>query len=374
MKLIIAILSGSLLLWAAVAVPSYAESSSAIKIGALLVLSGDLAAQNAAFRDGIDLATAQVNASGGINGHPVEVVYEDTRGNPKTANSAAKKLLSIDHVRAVILASVIEAKGAGYDLVKAKVPALTLWDASEDIQKIGNYVFSIGLWTPSTGETAGRFARQNLGALTAVVFGAEDEWSIGAGDYFSKVFEAGGGKVLKRFTFNPDELDYRAAPNTVKALKPDVIYSTITLAFVPFFKQLRALRMETPIITSDILNDYHLSSDPALFERVYQTQATVPDSAATKKMVADFKQHFGRSCDQVQYVALGYDALNLLAKALAIGGDDASKVRDAIASTKAYPGASGEITFDAQGSAAKIAAVFQIKSAKFVPLGADAHS
>ncbi len=219
------------------ALPVRAEPKPPIKIAALLVLSGDLAMQNSAFRDGIDLAAAQINSAGGIDGRRVEIVYEDTRANPKSANSAAKKVISVDGVRAALLASVIEAKGAGYDLNKANVPTITLWDASEDTQKVGKYVFSIGLWTPSTGEVAASFAVEALHARTAVLIDTEDEWSISISEFFTKHLEKSGGKVLRRFTFNPEEADFRAALGAVKALKPDVIYATVTLNFIPFFKQ-----------------------------------------------------------------------------------------------------------------------------------------
>ncbi len=47
-------------------------------------------------------------------------------------------------------------------------------------------------------------------------------------------------------------------------------------------------------------------------------------------MAADYQKHFGRECDQIQYVAWGYDAVNLLARALVIGGNNSEKVRDAL--------------------------------------------
>jgi len=123
-----------------------------IKIGALLALTGDVAMQNDAFREGIELATSQINEDGGLDGRTIHIHYEDTRLNAKEAHTAARKLINIDHIQAAINATVIEAKGAGPELENAKIPSITLWDASEDIQKIGRYIFSIGLWTPSSGE------------------------------------------------------------------------------------------------------------------------------------------------------------------------------------------------------------------------------
>ncbi len=343
-----------------------AESKSPVKFGALLALTGDVAMQNRAFRDGIELAVAKINSGGGLSGRPIVVIFEDTRLNPKEANSAGKKLISVDHVDAAINATVIEVKGAGYDFVKAKIPSVTLWDASEDIQRIGNYVFSIGLWTPSSGETASKFASQALGARSAVILNTQDEWSAGASEHFTSLFQSKGGQILRTFTFNPDEKDFRAALAIVKTLKPEVIYAPVTLNFVPLFKQFRALKFDIPIITSDIITHAHISSEPDIFEGTYQTQVAVSDSAAAKQMAADYQKHFGRECDQIQYVAWGYDAVNLLARALVIGGNNSEKVRDALASTKDFVGASGITTFNERGAAPKVAKMFQIRNNKII--------
>jgi hypothetical protein len=54
-------------------------------LGALLPLSGELAAYGAQARLGIDLAVAEINTAGGLAGAPVRVVYEDDRSDARTA-------------------------------------------------------------------------------------------------------------------------------------------------------------------------------------------------------------------------------------------------------------------------------------------------
>jgi branched-chain amino acid transport system substrate-binding protein len=77
-------------------------SRSTVKIGAVLPLTGDSAAWGDQGRKGIEVAVREVNDSGGVNGQPIEVVYEDSQANPRLAVSAISKLISVDKVPAVV--------------------------------------------------------------------------------------------------------------------------------------------------------------------------------------------------------------------------------------------------------------------------------
>jgi len=84
-----------------------------IRIGALLDLSGEYAMVGSAFREGIDLAVAKVNESGGIKGSLLEVIYEDTQYNMRSVATASNKLLALDKVSAGLVATFTEAMVAG---------------------------------------------------------------------------------------------------------------------------------------------------------------------------------------------------------------------------------------------------------------------
>lgn len=64
-----------------------------VRIGALMVLSGQYAMQGNAFREGIELAIEEVNAKGGINGRKLELQAEDTGNLPANALTASRRLL-----------------------------------------------------------------------------------------------------------------------------------------------------------------------------------------------------------------------------------------------------------------------------------------
>ncbi|WP_158969811.1 ABC transporter substrate-binding protein [Chachezhania sediminis] len=58
---------------------AHAQTGDPIPIGAALPMSGPSAGDGIEFKNGLDLAAAEINAAGGILGRPVEIHIEDTR-------------------------------------------------------------------------------------------------------------------------------------------------------------------------------------------------------------------------------------------------------------------------------------------------------
>ena len=72
--------------------------SDPIKIGVVTPLSGTYAGIGQQVKWGLDLATKEINASGGIAGRKVELIYEDEEANPAVAVQKAEKLLQVSKV------------------------------------------------------------------------------------------------------------------------------------------------------------------------------------------------------------------------------------------------------------------------------------
>lgn len=77
-------------------------SQETVKIGAIYALSGNNAVIGTNILRGLDFAAEEINRSGGINGHPVEIIRGDTRGDEGVAQDVAKQLIVREGVRAVI--------------------------------------------------------------------------------------------------------------------------------------------------------------------------------------------------------------------------------------------------------------------------------
>jgi branched-chain amino acid transport system substrate-binding protein len=75
-----------------------AAAADPIKIGVVTPLTGTYAGIGQQVRWGLELATKEVNAAGGIMGRPVELSFEDEEANPSVAVQKAEKLFQVGKV------------------------------------------------------------------------------------------------------------------------------------------------------------------------------------------------------------------------------------------------------------------------------------
>src|SRR6266567_5832149 len=83
---------------AAFSTQSQAQSNDPIKVGVVTPLSGTYAPIGKQVRWGAELAVKEINAAGGVNGRPFELLFEDEEANPPVAVRKAEKLLQQDKV------------------------------------------------------------------------------------------------------------------------------------------------------------------------------------------------------------------------------------------------------------------------------------
>ena len=69
-----------------------AIAKDAYKIGISMAITGPGAGTYGPMKDAIDIYFKAVNAEGGINGHPVSIIFEDNAAQPSKAAAQAKKL------------------------------------------------------------------------------------------------------------------------------------------------------------------------------------------------------------------------------------------------------------------------------------------
>lgn len=86
--LIVVVAVGGYFLW-----KGETTKSNKIKVGVILPLTGDAAVYGKSLKNGLDIAVNEKN---------IELIYEDSKGDPKTAVNSMNKLISIDKVQMVI--------------------------------------------------------------------------------------------------------------------------------------------------------------------------------------------------------------------------------------------------------------------------------
>lgn len=340
--------------------------SSAIKIGALMVLSGEFAMQGAAFREGVGIAQEEINSGGGIAGRSLRVIIEDTHSDPKFANSAAQKLISVDKIVAAITTSYPETEVGGAQFQRAHIPSIALWDSSPQIDAMGDYIFAIGPWTPSDAEVGAAFCVEKLKAKRASIINTVEPWSELIADLFSKSIEALGGKVVQRFRVNPGDADFRTLLAKIKSESPDVLYAPLTNEVVPFHTQKLLSRLAIPVLSAGIITEEHVLQNPAAFEGVYQTGIKDPQRPEMTALAMRYEKKFGKKLTLPWFVATGYDAVMLYGSAIRIVGADSERIKEFLYTVKNFPGAAQTISISAAGSSPYFASMFRVEKGKFV--------
>ena len=82
--------------------PAPVVDTSPIKIGWIGPLTGDLASLGQDAEKATEVALDEVNAAGGINGRPLQLVPQDSKCNPKDASDAGNKLINVDKVSVIL--------------------------------------------------------------------------------------------------------------------------------------------------------------------------------------------------------------------------------------------------------------------------------
>jgi len=341
------------------------------KVGAFLSLSGAETQFGTDTREGIELAVTEINAAGGIKGKPMKVVYEDDKSNPQEATNKVLQLIDRDKVLAILgeVASS-RSKAGGIVANKKKVPMITPSSTHPDVTKVGPYVFRVCFTDDVQGKMGAEFIFKTLGKKkAAILFASDDLYSSGLANEFRGEAKKLGGEIVIEKSFLKTETNFTTYINEIKDAGADVIYAPIYYnAMVPVARQAKAAGVAGDMfVGSDgwdadsLLKDAGEEMEGAYFTNHYAPDVPWPNSQAfLEKYVAQFKR------EPSSLAAMGYDAAKVLADAIGRAKTDTPEgIRDAIAETKDFQGATGTITINAERNADKPVVIVQIKGKKF---------
>ena len=228
-----------------------------IKIGAILPLTGDGAQAGANTKSGIDLAVEEINKAGGINGHMVEIVYEDCQGQPKLAVSAMQKLTDIDKVPAVIDNSLSNVTLAIAPIAESKkVILLATGASSPKISNAGDYVFRIWNSDDLEGEVMAQYAINSLKIKDAAILYINNDYGLGLQQVFKKNFARLGGNIVSKIVFQAGKKDFKTQITKILQNKFNAIYLVgYPTECTGIIKQLRRLGYNGMILGTIVMTD-----------------------------------------------------------------------------------------------------------------------
>jgi len=338
-----------------------------IKVGVYLDLSGQTSSFGQSTKNGIEMARDEINKAGGINGRPIQLIIEDEQGEPGKVTTVVTKLLRQDQVHALLgeVAST-NSLAAAPKAQEAKIPMITPSSTNPKVTQVGDYIFRVCFIDPFQGEVMAKFAANTLKAKRAAILADfNSDYSKGLTEFFKQSFTKLGGTIVDEKTYTQTDRDFSSQLTAIRTTNPDVIYIPGYYGQVGVIaKQARQQGITVPLLGGDGWDAPQLwdLGGEALQNSYISNHYSIDDpKPEIQKFVADYKARYnGVAPDAL--AALGYDAMRVLADALKrAGGTDATKLRDAIAQTKDFPGVTGTITMNAQRNVDKPATVLELK-------------
>lgn len=347
-----------------------AAAQGTIRIGEYASLTGKEAAFGQSSHRGVQLAVEEINAAGGILGRTLELAVEDTQSKPGESATVVKKLISRDKVVAVIgeVASSRSLEAAPI-CQAAKIPMISPSSTNPEVTARGDYIFRVCFIDPFQGVVLAKFAHESLKLKkVALLTSVSSAYSVGLARFFKEHFAARGGKIVAEQRYAEGEKDFKAQLTAIKGAGAEGIlvpgyYGEAALVC----KQARDLGITVPIFGGDgweadeLMQIGGKSVEGAYFVTHYSPDSKDPVIVAFN---ARFRKRWGVSSDTLS--GQGYDAVLMLADAIKRAGTtDRTKLRDALAATRNFQGASGLTTLDAQRNPTKSAVVLTVKNGRF---------
>lgn len=374
---------------------SCAKKEDVIVLGEFGSLTGVTATFGKSTQRGIEMALEELNQAGGVEGKLFRIVVEDDQSKPEEAATAVKKLINQDKVLLVLGEVASSRTLAGAPICQeAKVPLITPASTNPKVTQIGDYIFRVCFIDPFQGEVMAKFARNTLKVSKAAILkDIKNDYSVGLAQFFTETFTNLGGQVITEESYAEGDIEFRAQLTAIKAKNPEVIfipgyYTEIGL----IARQARDLGINVPLIGGDGWDSPRLVEigGKALENTYYSNHYTAEYSRPQiQKFISNYKTRYSETPDAM--TPLGYDAARIAFDAIRRSGilqeqnvkkayqenagtvslmevvntpHNRQLIRDAIATTKDFPGVTGMITIDENRNAKKSAVVVKIEDGK----------
>ncbi|MCB1475305.1 MAG: branched-chain amino acid ABC transporter substrate-binding protein [Rhodobiaceae bacterium] len=197
-----------------------------IMIGSAGPMTGQYASFGAQLKAGAEMAVADINAAGGVNGEKLVLAIGDDACDPKQAVSVAQKMVQ-DGVVFV----------AGHFCSGSSIPASAVY-AEEGIIQIspastnpkftderpGPGVYRVCGRDDQQGAVAGKFLAEKMAGKKVAFIHDKTAYGKGLADETKAAYEAAGGKPAMYEAYTAGEKDYSALVSKLKAEGIDVLY------------------------------------------------------------------------------------------------------------------------------------------------------
>ncbi len=374
--------------------PAFAACTTTI--GSVMSLTGSLGALGQQIAKGAELGVADLNTAGGVNGCEVKLSLLDDQTSPSVGVDAAKKLVDVQQVPAIVgaLSSGVSAAILTSVTAPGKVVQISPASTSPTFTEMAEQGRTGGYWfrtTPSDALQGVAMAKiaNDAGLKKVAVMYLNNPYGQGLSKEFTAAFTGLGGIVTQNVVYNPSQPSYRAEVAKAMSPTPDALFligypgdgTTVTREWIGAGGPQKFL-FPDGLESQDFVNDVGTQ----YMKTVRGTAAGSDKTPSLATFQSEYQTKFGTLPTQA-YIPNAYDATVLIGLAMEqaksstgpairdairkvtdpkgekifAGSAELKKARQLLAQGKAiqYVGASGPLQFDKNGD---IAAPMQVWS------------
>lgn len=206
----------------AVSLPALAQDK--VKLVDVVELSGAGATAGTNWKNGIDLAVADINAKGGILGKQIEIVHYDTQTNPGNTRAAVQR--AIDEGTYAVLGPVFSGPiGASMQIAQRAEIAQLVGGEAAGLTKQGNqYLFRTSLSQSAAMPKIAKYLKDTVKAGSVAVVWVNNDFGKGGRDAIIPELEKAGIKLAADIATEQGQADFAADAIKVKNSNADAIF------------------------------------------------------------------------------------------------------------------------------------------------------
>lgn len=324
--------------------PSQAQPATGgtIKFGVITPLTGGAADYGNAYANGIKLAVAEINGTGGVtvggSKYTLEAVTCDDEFKSDKSVNCGKKLSSENRVPVIMTPATLSAFPLmGFNeqenfiiMATSQTPAFTQKGNKLVVRYINNTDKTMGPWVDLLFKY---LKEQNKDVNSVAIMEVNTELGKSWADNFAKSWEARGKKMLGRASYDANGTDFYAQISTLLPKNPDaILLTTVCQPSAIVVKQARELGFKGIFLNSSACSGEELlrllppeQSNGMLLE----VGAWGVGSPEVDAFIQKYKTQF--KADPQFISGVGYEGVRFFAKAVEEAGSasDATKIRAA---------------------------------------------
>ncbi len=359
-------------------VPGQCLGKEPYRIGGIFAITGASSFLGDPEKKSMEMAVEEMNAKGGIDGHPLEAVIYDSEGDPTKAVLAANKLISKDGVIAIVGPSLTPTTLAIIPLVeKAGIPLISCAAGIKITEPVKPLVYKTAQNDVlAVSAIYKHMQSRNIKKIGIVT--VENAYGESGKEQLTVNAPKFGNQIVQAETFGAKDTDMTAQLAKIRTAQPEAIVCWGTNPGPAVItKNVTQMNMKIPLYQSHgVASPKYIELAESSCEGVLlptgkilvagQLPESDPQKNVLKNYISEFEKRFAMPVSG--FGGYAYDGVNLLAIALKGTEGDKNRIAENLGKIKGYVGVTGTFNFspeDHNGLGSDAFVMVEIKNGKW---------